>query len=279
MQSRPVASPQAAKSSTSRPSQGTGRPEAGHWVLAKLGKRVLRPGGRELTNRLVEAAEPSSADRIVELGPGIGATARLLLEVSPRSYTAVDPEPKVESAMRPLLAGAPDATFVAAGADATGLADGCADLVIGEAMLTMQSPRGKAAIVAEAARLLAPGGRYAVHELAIVPDNAPDVLAESIGRALSQSIHVNARPLRRGEWESLLDEAGLRVTWHGDAPMALLEPRRLIADEGVLGFLKFAFNLLRKPDARRRVLNMRRVFRQNAGHLGAIGLVATKPQA
>lgn len=275
---RHAESPSAAKQSvTSRAPHGSGRPEAGHWLLARLGKRVLRPGGRELTNRLVDAATPQSSDRIVELGPGIGATARLLLAVSPQSYTAVDPEPKVQTALQPLLAGAPAATFVAAGADATGLQDGCADLVIGEAMLTMQSPRGKAAIVAEAARLLAPGGRYAVHELAIVPDDVPDVLVEAIGRALSESIHVNARPLRRSEWEKLLSEAGLKVTWHGEAPMALLEPRRLVADEGVLGFLRFAVNLLRRPDARRRVLQMRRVFRQNAEHLGAIALVATKP--
>lgn len=26
----------------------------GHWLLAKMGKRVLRPGGRELTEKLVE---------------------------------------------------------------------------------------------------------------------------------------------------------------------------------------------------------------------------------
>ncbi|PRC44304.1 SAM-dependent methyltransferase, partial [Mycobacterium sp. ITM-2017-0098] len=28
----------------------------GHWLLARLGKRVLRPGGLELTTRLLAAA-------------------------------------------------------------------------------------------------------------------------------------------------------------------------------------------------------------------------------
>lgn len=254
------------------------RPQAGHWVLAKLGKRVLRPGGRELTARLVSAARPSSSDRIVEFGPGIGATARVLLDANPRSYVAVDPEPSVQVALQPLLAERPNASFVAAPADVTGLPDGCADLVVGEAMLTMQSPRGKAAIVAEAARLLAPGGRYAIHELAVVPDDAPDAVSAAVGTALSRAIHVNARPLRRREWERLFADAGLTVAWAGEAPMALLEPRRLLADEGVLGFLTFAINLLRRPDARRRVLQMRRVFRDHADHLGAIALIATKPQ-
>ena len=31
----------------------------GHWVLARLGKRVLRPGGMQLTRRLLEAASNS----------------------------------------------------------------------------------------------------------------------------------------------------------------------------------------------------------------------------
>ncbi|MGZ7328872.1 hypothetical protein ACXWRD_09815, partial [Streptococcus pyogenes] len=76
--------------------------------------------------------------------------------------------------------------------------------VVGEAMLTMHSPRGKAAIVAEAARLLVPGGRYAIHELAVVPDDAPAAVVERVSRALSREIHVGARPLRVSEWAELL---------------------------------------------------------------------------
>ena len=38
----------------------------GHWILAKLGKRVLRPGGLELTEHLLAdadlAVEPEHAD-------------------------------------------------------------------------------------------------------------------------------------------------------------------------------------------------------------------------
>ena len=29
--------------------------EQGHWVLAKLGKKVLRPGGQELTHEMLKA--------------------------------------------------------------------------------------------------------------------------------------------------------------------------------------------------------------------------------
>lgn len=56
----------------------------GHWLLATLGKRVLRPGGRALTEQLLAHARPTSTDRVVELGPGVGKTAAALLAVHPR---------------------------------------------------------------------------------------------------------------------------------------------------------------------------------------------------
>ena len=59
--------------------------------------------------------------------------------------------------------------------------------------------------------------------------------------------------------------------------MALLQPRRVIADEGILGALRFAKNLLVQRDARRRVLAMRATFRKHRKRLTAVAIVATKP--
>jgi hypothetical protein len=61
------------------------------------------------------------------------------------------------------------------------------------------------------------------------------------------------------------------------APMALLQPRRVIADEGLLGALRFAKNVLVHRDARKRVLAMRRTFRRHRKHLAAVAIVARKP--
>ena len=43
----------------------------GHWILAKLGKKVLRPGGRVLSEWLVKNLEITSKDDIVEFAPGL----------------------------------------------------------------------------------------------------------------------------------------------------------------------------------------------------------------
>ena len=42
----------------------------GHWILARMGKRVLRPGGKELTLKLMELLNISYVDEIVEFAPG-----------------------------------------------------------------------------------------------------------------------------------------------------------------------------------------------------------------
>src|SRR4029450_1142048 len=37
----------------------------GHWVLARLGKNVLRPGGMQLTRRMLDALRIQHADDVV----------------------------------------------------------------------------------------------------------------------------------------------------------------------------------------------------------------------
>jgi hypothetical protein len=42
----------------------------GHWLLARLGKRVLRPGGRQLTQRMIKALNIQPSDAVIEFAPG-----------------------------------------------------------------------------------------------------------------------------------------------------------------------------------------------------------------
>lgn len=247
----------------------------GHWLLAKLGKRVLRPGGVELTDKLLVAAAPKPSDRIVEFGPGVGHTARKLLACGPVSYCGVDPNPEGRAGMAKVLNGHANARVVTAHAAETGLPDESADLVIGEAMLTMHTPQEKARIVAEAARVLAPGGRYAIHELGFTSEAD----TQHIAKEISRTVKVGAKPLPESGWRELLSAHGLEVEWVGYAPMSLLEPRRMIADEGLPRALLIAFRVLTNPAARKRVLAMRKVFRAHADALTGIALVARKKAA
>lgn len=246
---------------------------AGHWLLARIGKKVLRPGGRELSEWLV-AATPISGNRVVEFAPGLGLTAALLLEESPSSYTGVDSDPEAVEVTRTAIAGRGD--MVVATAQETGLDPASADVVVGEAMLTMQGDSTKEKIVAEAARVLETGGRYLVHELCLVPDDLSDVIKTSIRKDLARSIRVNARPLTVAEWTQLFEAAGFDVESTELRPMGLLQPRRMIEDEGIGGVARIVGNLLRDADARRRVLAMRKTFTTHDEHMSAVGFVLRK---
>ncbi|MUL80167.1 methyltransferase domain-containing protein [Mycolicibacterium sp. CBMA 226] len=244
---------------------------AGHWLLARLGKRVLRPGGVRLTRALLADAGVSNAD-VVELAPGLGRTAAEILARSPRSYLGVELDPDAADIVA-LVAGQGNVTV--GDAAHTGLPDGSADVVIGESLLTMHDGDVKEAIVAEAVRLLRPGGRYAVHELAMAPDTvaeAADIAGELAGAALTK-----ARPMTVGDWQQLLTAAGLtveRVRTRRASPLAL---RRQLADEGIWGTIRFAVQLAMHPAARSRVRQLRASYARHRRHLAAVALLASKP--
>jgi len=75
----------------------------GHWLLARLGKRVLRPGGAELTRRMVADLAVTSEDDVVEFAPGLGHTAELVLRSDPHSYTGVEADNKAAIQMAAVL--------------------------------------------------------------------------------------------------------------------------------------------------------------------------------
>lgn len=248
----------------------------GHWLLARLGKRVLRPGGLAMTQELLANLAIGGDDHVVELAPGLGLTARLILEKGPQSYTGIERDRNAAAWTARRLPDTPNIKISVGSADRTGLGDGSTSVVIGEAMLSMNSPEHKQQIMEEAYRLLRPGGRYAIHELLIVPDDVSSDIKQDIEDTLSAAIHVGARPLTQSEWCACLEQRGFKVEKVAHAPMNLLRPARLIADEGLFRALRFVGNVLMDHDARRRVLMMRRTFHKHRAHLQAISIVASK---
>ena len=252
----------------------------GHWLLARIGKHVLRPGGKKLTERMLANADIAGKD-VVEFAPGLGLTTRAILERDPKSYRGVDRDPQVVDIISKLTSekATIPASCVQRDAADTGLESNSADVVIGEAMLTMQTERGKQAIIGEAFRLLRAGGTYSIHELGLQPDNLDGSVKDEVRKALARSIKVNARPLTEQEWRELLEAEGFEVLWRGKEPMALLDMKRNIADEGIGGVLRILRNVLGNKDIRARVLNMKHTFDKYSNELTGIAFVVRKPEA
>lgn len=243
----------------------------GHWLLARLGKKVLRPGGRKMTEWILDRARLTDA-RVVELAPGLGITATEILNRAPGDYVGIDEDPDAAKTTGKVVGHKGRVTE--GKAQATGLGDDSADAVVGEAMLTMQGDKGKAAILDEVRRILVPGGRYAIHELALTPDDLDAATKDEIRIAMSKAIRVNARPLTVAEWRNLLEEHGFEVEHVRIAEMGLLKPSQMIEDEGISGVARIAGNMIKHPAARKRVLGMRSVFVENDDALASIGIVA-----
>jgi len=247
----------------------------GHWVLARLGKRVLRPGGMELTRRMLAALRIKRDDDVVEFAPGMGITAQLTTALAPRSYTAVERDEAAATIVSTYLHTDRQRCVIGSASD-TGLPAQSATVIYGEAMLTMHPEDVKHRIMSEAHRLLRPNGRYGIHEMCLVSDTLDENTRKETERALTGVVHHGVRPLTVSEWQSLLESAGFSIQSMETASMNLLEPRRLISDEGFAGALGFAWNVLCDSKARKRVLEMRSVFRRHRKELGAVVIVAIK---
>jgi len=72
---------------------------------------------------------------------------------------------------------------------------------------------------------------------------------------------------------------GFEVLWRGKEPMALLDMKRNIADEGIGGVLRILRNVLGNKDIRARVLNMKHTFDKYSNELTGIAFVVRKPEA
>lgn len=173
-----------------------------HWLMARLGKRVLRPGGLRMTRWLLEHAGVVRSDDVIEFAPGLGLTAREILRRKPNSYAGVERDAEATEFARRALAraGFPGTRILYGDAAQVPLPDGSATVVLGEAMLSMQPPEKKRAIIAEAHRLLRAGGRFAMHELAVAPEDIDRTRLELIQSDLSKSTSSSASALER--WRS-----------------------------------------------------------------------------
>lgn len=78
----------------------------GHWLLARLGKRVLRPGGIGLTRTLLARAQVADAD-VLELAPGLGRTAAEILIHHPKSFCTITAAKETSGSPMRLIPGCP----------------------------------------------------------------------------------------------------------------------------------------------------------------------------
>jgi ubiquinone/menaquinone biosynthesis C-methylase UbiE len=123
--------------------------------------------GRAASLEIAEALGVGKGDRVVDLGSGLGGPARTVAELTGCAVTGVDLTPEFTEAAATLSewTGLSARTrFQVGDATATGLTDESADaaMTVHVAMNIADKP----ALYAEAFRLLRPGGRFVVYDVA-----------------------------------------------------------------------------------------------------------------
>ncbi|WP_035992226.1 SAM-dependent methyltransferase [Leptolyngbya sp. KIOST-1] len=248
----------------------------GHQVLAAAGKQALRPGGYGATEQLLSWANLQPGETVLELAASFGHSAIALAQRYGVRVVGIEKNPDSVAQARANVAkaGLSDQVTIREG-DIFHLdqVSDTFDCVLAEAILTMQSPPGKANVLKGIGDRLRPGGRFLSHELMADGPNA-----ETIRRDLTTAIRVNAQPLSSDAWIAACHQAGLTVQCHATGPMALLNPQRIAQEEGLATLLTIGWNMLTRPVLRDRILTMRQVFHRHANHLGYIVLCAQKPQ-
>jgi hypothetical protein len=244
-----------------------------HWMLARLGKKIMRPGGLTPSLHMLDALQIGPADDVVDMWPGLGVTTQRTLAAHPRSYTAIE-RGRAEAARVQRVLHGPDQRCIVAPAHKTGLADDSASVVYGEALLTLEPAKRKVATVAEAVRLLRPGGRYGIHELLLTPNDLSESAKDEIERTLTKVLHVLARPLTADEWRRQLETQGFEIEFEETGKLLLLDIPTFLSDEGVLGSTAFLGRCLAHPSVLPRLTQLWTTFQRYRDNLGAIVLTA-----
>ena len=145
------------------------------------------------------------------------------------------------------------------------------DVVINEAMLTMQSDQAKCKCVTEYLRVLKPNGVLLTHDVLLKESK------DSVRRELSQAINVNVGPLTESGWKSVMHESGYERVEILTGEMTLMKVSGIIYDEGWIGTIKICLNACKKEN-RKQFLTMYRIFEKNKKELGFIAMVSYKPE-
>ena len=246
--------------------------EAGHKFLAKLGKKRLRPGGKLATDWLIEQGQFSSDKKVLEVACNMGTTTIELAKKYGCQITAVDLDPKAleQAHLAAAKVGVEEfVTFEKANAMKLPYEDDTFDIVINEAMLTMQTEKGKVKCMEEYYRVLKPGGVLLTHDVMLKQKD------EAVRVELSRAINVNVGPLTEGSWIQLARSHDFdRVdTFVGE--MTLMSVSGMIYDEGLGGTLKICFNALKK-DNYSQFMKMFKMFQKNQEKLGFIAMASWK---
>ncbi len=240
--------------------------------LAVLGKRVIHPGGRASTDRLLELASVGRGQRVLDIGCGVGTTAIRFAQEYGASVVAADIAPLMrERALANVSAARVDDRVSVEDADIRSLPypDDSFDVVVAEAV-TMFVARRRAA--AELARVTRPGGRVLATEFYWREPPTEEAREVFLGQVCPGMRFDSIE-----EWTGIYGGAGLVDIETESGPFEMMTARGFLADERGHAPSVMARAMSRPAYLRKMAWLMPRMARA-IPYLGYVLVVATKPE-
>lgn len=245
---------------------------AGHELLARLGKKRLRPGGVEATNWLIENASFNENLKVLEVACNMGTTLIEIVKKYNCEVTGVDAKKEVlDIAKENIKKENIENKVKLINADARVLPfdDESFDIVINEAMLTMLNNTDKQKAMNEYYRVLKKGGLLLTHDINLRNED-PEIL-----KRLRLAINISATPLKEETWVKMLKEAGFSEIKTKTNPMTLMSEEGMKKDEGEKGMQDILEKAKKDPNFAQ-FMEMKEFFKKNRENMYYIAVVSKK---
>jgi ubiquinone/menaquinone biosynthesis C-methylase UbiE len=240
--------------------------------MAVIGKRVIHPGGRAATERLLSRAAISAESKVLDVGCGVGTTAITVAQRFGADITAVDIEPLMLERARKAIkaAGAEDRINLQEGDIlALDFPNDAFNVVIAEAV-TMFVDRSRAA--RELIRVCRPGGRVLATEFMWRRPPTEEAREAFLGQVCPGLRFDTAE-----DWVRIYTEAGLSDIEIDEGPFEMMTPKGFVQDEGVTRSLAVMGRVLARPAYAKKMAWLMPRMKRAVPYLGYIVVSGKKP--
>lgn len=243
--------------------------------LYKLGKQSFTPGGKELTEKMVELININTKDKIVEYAPGLGNMSRILLQYKPLEYTAIDNNKMIAnywSKQKKVYAKAfRQAPFWETGKNKESISKS-----LGENFLITLTQAQQQQLLEEAAHITKVGGLLGLHEIVLADSEEALRLQDSIQKELSMKLQHPVKIRSKAEWLELLKKYQFDLHAEAQGALQTTKTRALLNEENWFRNVTICCNWLIDKTNRSRLQDLIHTLKKYEPHLKAQVLVAIR---